>query len=66
MTNKLIKVIYLRSDELEEGYRCELDIERETLVALEVYSDGTNRLVTLRNGMVDYILNGSESGGSKK
>lgn len=57
---KLIKVIYLNSDELEPGFRTELNIGQDKLVAIEMYSSGKIRYVVVRDGMVDYILNGGK------
>lgn len=33
--------------------------EEGRLIAIEVYSDGSTRKVQIKDGMVDYILNGN-------
>lgn len=58
MEGKLIKVIYLHTNQLDEGFLTKLDIDEPGILAIEIYSGGETRYVLARNGITDYILNG--------
>ena len=54
---KLIKVLYFKSTDFDLGLLTELGIEdKEQLIALEIYSDGSHKYVLIKDGIVDYII----------
>lgn len=62
---RLIEVIYLRSDQLDEGYRTELELDYNQLIAFEIYDNGDTRIIKIKDGITDYILNGKRNLGEK-
>lgn len=57
-SKRMIKVIYINSNDLENNLRNNLDLDLDVMVAIEMYSDGTIRYVAIKEGIVNYVLKG--------